>query len=187
MMHYVSALGVRCTEIVVVGLRPPKFGPLLQVQLPGGCELHSVAGWQEPEDMLDTPFNLSPAWDLRMRNYIILYRDDQEEVAGAGDGDGVIDTYIILHILTQDNPTNLAHERCGEQRADSVFQVSLGWALESQACLGVSGPRACMLRKGITSRQLARYRSDMFDMFELRTRFYLYICTVCLVVGRIMS
>lgn len=123
----------------------------------------------------------------RMRNYIILYRDDQEEVAGAGDGDGVIDTYIILHILTQDNPTNLAHERWGEQRADSVFQVSLGWALESQACLGVSGPRACMLRKGITSRQLARYRSDMFDMFELRTRFYLYICTVCLVVGRIMS
>ena len=79
-----------------------------------------------------------------MRNYIILYRDDQEEVAGAGDG--VIDTYIILHILTQDNPTNLAHERWGEQRADSVFQVSLGWALESQACLGVSGPRACMLR-----------------------------------------
>ena len=75
------------------------FGPLLQVQLPDGCELHSAAGRQDSD----------------------MHRDYEEEITGDGDGLDCIDTRIYLLKTT---PPTLLHKRWGVELADSNSGVA---------------------------------------------------------------
>ena len=197
MMHYVSALGVRCTEIVVISwIETTQFWATASGAAARGLRA-AFSRWMagarghaghtiEFESCMRPPH-------AELHHIISRW----SRGSSAGDGDGVIDTYIhnltyissYIYIYLAYTYSGQSHQPCPRKMGWATcgffrFRLVGPWNLRQLG--GVRAVRACG-RESQADSWLDRGQtcSTCSNLEHLRTR--LFICTVCLVVGPIMS